>query len=65
MSMFVHLRLHTEYSISDGLIRCDSLIKRAVDLGMPAIAVTDKGNLFCAVKFYKQALEAGVKPLLG
>ena len=65
MSMFVHLKLHTEYSVSDGLIRCDSLIKRTIDLGMPAIAVTDKGNLFCAVKFYKQALEAGVKPLLG
>ena len=65
MSMFVHLRLHTEYSVSDGLIRCESLIKRTVDLDMPAIGVTDRGNLFCAVKFYKQALEAGIKPLLG
>ena len=65
MSMFVHLRLHTEYSVSDGLIRCESLIKRTVDLDMPAIGITDRGNLFCAVKFYKQALEAGIKPLLG
>lgn len=62
---FVHLHLHTEYSLADGIVRVKPLIKRAVELGMPAIAVTDKDNLFSLVKFYQAAMSAGVQPLIG
>lgn len=62
---FIHLRNHTEYSLVDGIIRVKPLVKRAVELSMPAIAVTDQSNLFAAVKFYRAALAAGVKPILG
>lgn len=62
---FVHLRLHTEYSLVDGLITIEDLMKRAVELQMPAIAITDQINLFATVKFYKAALAAGIKPIIG
>ena len=62
---FVHLRLHTEYSLVDGLIRIKSLIKQTVTAGMPAVAVTDMSNLFALIKFYKAALGLGVKPIVG
>ncbi|MGQ0657697.1 MAG: DNA polymerase III subunit alpha [Chromatiales bacterium] len=62
---FAHLRLHTEYSISDGLIRIESLIQAVVRAGMPAVAVTDEGNLFAMVKAYQAAQAAGVKPIIG
>jgi DNA polymerase-3 subunit alpha len=62
---FVHLRLHTEYSLVDGLIRIKSLVKQVAAAGMPAVAVTDMSNLFALIKFYKAALGAGVKPLVG
>ncbi len=62
---FVHLRVHSEYSIADSVIRVPSLIKSVADMGMPSVAVTDKGNLFALVKFYKAALAAGLKPLVG
>jgi len=62
---FVHLRVHTEYSLVDGLIRVPELVKAARGAGMPAVAVTDQSNLFALVKFYKAALEAGVKPIIG
>lgn len=62
---FVHLHLHTEYSLSDGLIRIDELIAKTVQLALPAVAVTDQANLFAAVKFYQAAVKAGVKPILG
>ena len=62
---FVHLRLHTEYSLVDGLIRIKSLVKRVAAAGMPAVAVTDMSNLFALIKFYKAALGAGVKPIVG
>ena len=62
---FIHLRNHTEYSLVDGIIRVKPLVKRAVELSMPAIAVTDQSNLFAAVKFYRAAIAAGVKPILG
>ena len=62
---FIHLRNHTEYSLVDGIIRVKPLAKRAAELSMPAIAVTDHCNLFAAVKFYRAALSAGVKPILG
>lgn len=62
---FVHLNIHTEYSISDGLIRIPALMDRLVELNMPAAAVTDAGNLFATVKFYQSAIAAGVKPIIG
>jgi DNA polymerase-3 subunit alpha len=62
---FVHLHLHTEYSLLDGAISIDNLIKKAVDLKMPAVAVTDHGNLFSALDFYQKATKAGIKPIIG
>lgn len=62
---FVHLRLHTEYSLIDGLIRIEKLAGKAAELNMPAIAVTEYGNTFSAVKFYRAMLRAGVKPVIG
>src|SRR5882762_6417110 len=62
---FVHLRLHTEYSLSDSVVRVPELIAAVAAAGMPAVAVTDQGNLFAMVKFYREALKAGVKPLVG
>ncbi len=65
MRQFVHLRLHTEYSLLDGIVRVPELIAAVSAAGMPAVAVTDQSNLFAMVKFYKEALAAGVKPLIG
>ena len=62
---FVHLRVHSEYSVSDGLCRVDELVDRAAKLGMPALALTDFGNLFAMVKFYDRCRSRGIKPLLG
>ncbi len=62
---FVHLRVHTEFSITDGLTRIDDLVKAAKADGMGAVAVTDAGNLFGLVKFYKAARGKGVKPIAG
>lgn len=62
---FVHLRLHTEYSIVDGLVRIDDLVGSAAELGMPAVAITDHVNLFGLIKFYSAAMNAGVKPICG
>ncbi|MFT5448230.1 MAG: DNA polymerase-3 subunit alpha, partial [Gammaproteobacteria bacterium] len=62
---FTHLHLHTEYSLADGLVRVKSLVQRAAELGMPAVAVTEKDNLFSLVKFYKAAMDAGVQPIVG
>lgn len=62
---YVHLRNHSEYSLVDGIIRIKPLVKRAAELGMPAVAITDHCNLFAAVKFYRAALAVGVKPILG
>ena len=62
---FVHLRLHTEYSISDGLLRIPELMEETARRKTPAVAVTDLNNLFAAVKFYGAALERGVKPIIG
>ncbi len=64
-SDFVHLHLHTEYSLLDGAIGLDKLIKKAIDLKMPAVAVTDHGNLFSALDFYLKAMKAGIKPIIG
>ena len=62
---FVHLHLHSEYSLLDGGNRVDKLVARVAELGMHAVAVTDHGNLFGAVAFYETAKRAGVKPILG
>ena len=62
---FVHLRVHTEYSLVDGVVRIKPLIGRARDLGMPAVGITDQSNLFGLVKFYKAARNAGIKPIAG
>ncbi|HEX4910907.1 MAG TPA: DNA polymerase III subunit alpha [Permianibacter sp.] len=65
MSQFVHLRVHTEYSMVDGLLRVDELVKSCAKAGMPAVALTDQNNLCGLVKFYKGAQGAGLKPLIG
>lgn len=65
MTRFVHLNVHSEYSIVDGLIRIKPLMNKISELGMPAVAVTDQNNLFAAVKHYRAAQAAGIKPLLG
>ncbi|HEY3487869.1 MAG TPA: DNA polymerase III subunit alpha, partial [Gammaproteobacteria bacterium] len=62
---FVHLNLHTEYSLLDSTIRIDTLMDAVKEAGMPAVALTDQSNLFALVKFYKAAVAAGVKPLIG
>jgi len=62
---FVHLVVHSEYSVSDGLIKVRDLAARVSDLGMAAVALTDRANLFGLVKFYKACREVGVKPLIG
>ena len=61
----MHLRLHTEYSLLDGIVRVPELMAAVSAAGMPAVALTDQSNLFAMVKFYKEALAAGVKPLIG
>jgi DNA polymerase-3 subunit alpha len=65
MPAFTHLHLHTLYSLLDGAIRIKDLLKTVQAKGMKSVAVTDHGNLFGAVDFYKKAKEAGVKPILG
>ncbi len=62
---FVHLHLHTEYSLVDSTLRIDSVVRRCAALGMPALALTDQSNLFALVKFYRAAEKAGVKPIIG
>src|SRR2546423_4993779 len=62
---FVHLHLHTEYSLLDGATRPEELAKRVAALGMPACAITDHGNMFGAVEFYDAMKSAGVKPIIG
>ena len=62
---FVHLHVHTEYSTLDGSCRTKAVAARAAELGMPAVAMTDHGNLYGAISFYKACKDAGVKPILG
>jgi len=62
---FVHLHVHTEYSMLDGAARLTQLTERAAELGQPAVAMTDHGNVFGAYEFYKKAKAAGVKPIIG
>ena len=62
---FIHLRLHTEYSLADSVIRVPQLMQSLAAMKMPAIALTDQGNLFALVKFYKAAQAHGIKPIIG
>jgi DNA polymerase-3 subunit alpha len=62
---FIHLRVHSEYSLFDGLVRIKPLVATAAAQQMPAVAITDQTNLFALIKFYKAALAAGVKPICG
>jgi DNA polymerase-3 subunit alpha len=62
---FVHLHVHTEYSLVDSTVRIPALMQHCADDGMPAVALTDVNNLFAMVKFYKNAIAAGVKPVIG
>ncbi|MBT8061387.1 MAG: DNA polymerase III subunit alpha [Xanthomonadales bacterium] len=64
-STFVHLHLHSEFSLVDSTLRLKKLVAAARDRGMPAIAVTDQNNLFALVKFYRAAINAGIKPIAG
>ena len=62
---FVHLHVHTEYSLLDSTVRIPVLMQSCADDGMPAVALTDQNNLFGMVKFYTKAIAAGVKPIIG
>src|SRR5712692_6670410 len=62
---FVHLHLHTDYSLLDGACEISELVNEAARRGMPAVAVTDHGNLFAAANFCHEAITRGVKPLIG
>lgn len=65
MSSFIHLKVHSEYSIVDSVVRVDQLLQRVVDLQMPAVALTDEVNLFALIKFYRKAVNKGIKPVIG
>jgi len=65
MAEFVHLHVHSEYSLLDGLSSCQELAERAVELGMPALALTDHGTMYGAIQFYKACKAAGIKPIIG
>ena len=62
---FIHLHLHTEYSLVDGLVKIDDLANMAASMNMPAMSVTEKNNVFSSVKFYRAMCEQGIKPLIG
>lgn len=62
---FVHLHLHTQYSLLDGAIRLDDLFRKANEYRMPALAMTDHGNMFGTIEFYEMALQHGIKPIIG
>ncbi|MFO7674893.1 MAG: DNA polymerase III subunit alpha [bacterium] len=62
---FVHLHNHTQYSLLDGALKIDEMVEQAVAYGMPALAITDHGNMFGAVRFYRQARSAGLNPIVG
>ncbi len=64
-SNFAHLHVHTQYSLLDGMIRLDDLFRKVKEYGMPAVAMTDHGNVYGAIDFYKQAVKQGVKPIIG
>ena len=65
MTDFVHLHLHTEYSILDGAAKIDQIFKKANELGQKAVAITDHGNMYGTLYFAEMAKKAGVKPIIG
>src|SRR5262245_44086615 len=65
MSDFVHLHLHSQFSLLDGANRLDDVVKAAAEAGMPALALTDHGNMFGAIEIYNKARAHGVKPIIG
>ena len=65
MGNFVHLHVHSEYSLLDGAARVKSIVKKAKSLGMPAVAITDHGNMYAAVKFFDACKDEGIKPIFG
>ena len=65
MSNFVHLHVHSEYSLLDGACRIKRLVSRAKELGQPAVAITDHGVMNGVVDFYKECIAQGVKPIIG
>lgn len=65
MADFVHLHNHSEFSLLDGLSKLEEMVKRVKDLGMKAVAITDHGNMYGAIKFYKICVEEGLKPIIG
>ena len=64
-SNFVHLHLHSQYSLLDGAVKIGDLVQRAREYKMPALAITDHGNMFGALEFYLKARDAGIKPIIG
>jgi len=62
---FVHLHVHTQYSLLDGAIRIEALLAQVKDFGMGAVAITDHGTMFGAVEFYEMAIRDGIKPIIG
>src|SRR5690606_14883694 len=62
---FVHLRVHTEFSVSDGIVRIPGLLARVAEYRQPAVAISDLANLFGLIRFYKAARSKGIKPIAG
>ena len=62
---FTHLHVHSEYSLLDGLLKIEEMIKRTAELEMSSVALTDHGNMYGVIDFYKLALKAGIKPIIG
>jgi len=65
MNNFVHLHVHTEYSLLDGSVRLPDLMRKAVEFGMPAVSISDHGNMYGVVDFFREAKKAGIKPIFG
>jgi DNA polymerase-3 subunit alpha len=65
MNSFVHLHNHSEFSLLDGACRVKDLVARAVELNMPAVAITDHGVLYGVIDFYREAKKQGIKPIVG